>query len=104
MYVKQIEILLKTINSLIRLTVYGTWHRRVDVGEIQRMCSLAEFSKAYSDFYGRSKRELHDMMQWDLRANLQVSLLDIGSCNLHIVHGCFKDGAKASGWELDRFM
>jgi len=31
-------------------------------------------------------------------------LLNVGSCGLHVVHGAFKDGSKASGWDLDRFM
>ena len=29
------------------------------------------------------------------------SLLQLGSCGLHIVHGSFKTGAMASGWNLD---
>ena len=28
--------------------------------------------------------------------------MNIGSCGLHILHGAFKDGAVASGWQLDR--
>ena len=48
--------------------------------------------------------KLYDLMQQDLKVNLNVSLLNIGSCNLHVVHGAFKDGAKASGWDLDHFL
>jgi hypothetical protein len=28
------------------------------------------------------------------------SLLNIGSCSLHIVHGAFKTGAQATGWNI----
>ena len=28
------------------------------------------------------------------------SLIDIGSCSLHIVHGSFKRGAEKTGWNL----
>ena len=31
-------------------------------------------------------------------------LIDIGSCNLHTVHGCFADGVKASGWNLKKLL
>lgn len=48
--------------------------------------------------------KLFELMERDLKFNLQLSILNIGSCNLHIVHGSFRDGANASGWELDRFM
>ena len=29
-------------------------------------------------------------------------VIDIGSCNLHTVHGCLEDGVKASGWDLKK--
>ena len=28
-------------------------------------------------------------------------ILEIGSCNLHVIHGAFQTGVKATGWELD---
>jgi hypothetical protein len=45
-----------------------------------------------------------EMVQNDLKTNLQLSLLDIGSCNLHVVHGAFRDGANASGWDLEQIL
>ena len=32
------------------------------------------------------------------------SLVDIGSCCLHIVHGAFKTGAEKSEWGLKKFL
>lgn len=32
------------------------------------------------------------------------SLLNIGSCGLHVVHNSFKSGIKASGWDLENFL
>ena len=32
------------------------------------------------------------------------SLIDIGSCSLHIVHGSFKLGAEKTGWNLKAFL
>ena len=31
-------------------------------------------------------------------------IIDIGSCNLHTVHGAFQTGAKASGWQLNKVL
>ena len=30
--------------------------------------------------------------------------LQLGSCGLHILHGAFKDGMSASGWDLKSFF
>ena len=46
----------------------------------------------------------HTEFQADLRRDFNISLLNIGSCGLHIVNGAYKDGAKASGWEVDKFL
>ena len=32
------------------------------------------------------------------------SLIDIGSCSLHIVHGSFKLGAEKTGWNLKALL
>jgi len=32
------------------------------------------------------------------------SFIDFGSCNLHIVHGNFRTGAEASGWQIKSFL
>ena len=34
----------------------------------------------------------------DRQENMVHSLVDIGSCSLHIVHGSFKTGAEKTGW------
>jgi hypothetical protein len=31
-------------------------------------------------------------------------MLNIGSCGLHIIHGAFKYGIDASGWNVDEFL
>lgn len=31
-------------------------------------------------------------------------ILDIGSCGLHVIHGAFKTGANASGWNIDQLL
>lgn len=46
----------------------------------------------------------YERMETDLKLNMKLTLLDIGSCNLHVVHGAFRDGSRASGWELDHFL
>ena len=37
-----------------------------------------------------------------LETECSNTLLDIGSCGLHIVHTAFKDGCSASGWEIHK--
>ena len=32
------------------------------------------------------------------------SIINIGSCGLHIVHGAFQTGASKSGWEIDKIL
>ena len=32
------------------------------------------------------------------------SLIDIGSCSLHIIHGAFKTGSEATNWKLDKVL
>ena len=31
-------------------------------------------------------------------------LLDIGTCGLHTIHGAFKTGTEASGWEIKKTL
>lgn len=45
--------------------------------------------------------KLHEMIQGDLKQNLELTLLNIASCNLHIVHGAFRDGLHATGWNVE---
>ena len=35
------------------------------------------------------------------RENELPQILEIGSCGLHVIHGAFQTGVKATGWELD---
>ena len=40
-----------------------------------------------------------------LRQNDELpSLIDIGSCNLHVIHGAFKSGSESSGWNLHKIL
>ena len=43
----------------------------------------------------------YDLLQQDIstEANSRPSLLNLGSCGLHVMHNAFKSGATASGWE-----
>lgn len=40
------------------------------------------------------------LLQNDRDEKEQPKIIDIGSCNLHIIHGAFKVGAETSGWNL----
>ena len=40
----------------------------------------------------------------DRQENLVHSLIGIGSCSLHIVHGSFKTGAEKTGWNLKALL
>jgi len=40
----------------------------------------------------------------ELKHELNIMLLNVGSYGLHVVPGAFKDGLKASGWHDDRLM
>ena len=31
-------------------------------------------------------------------------IMDVGSCGLHVVHGAFNSGVKATGWQLEKIM
>jgi len=48
--------------------------------------------------------KFHDLVDSQLRKDNGTSLLNIGSCGLHIVHGAFKHGVAASGWSVDEFL
>ena len=40
----------------------------------------------------------------DRQKNMVHSLIDVGSCSLHIVHGSFKTGAEKTGWNLKALL
>ena len=45
-----------------------------------------------------------ECLQKERSDNELSGLVDIGSCNLHTVHGCLADGVKASGWNLKKLF
>lgn len=47
--------------------------------------------------------EVFDLLQSDL-VQINKSLLNIMSCGLHTLHNAFRDGYKASGWEVDHTL
>ena len=47
--------------------------------------------------------KMYGDFQASMKTDCSVSFLNIGSCGLHIIHGAFKDGAKATSWEVDIF-
>ena len=36
--------------------------------------------------------------------SLVPQIMEVGSCGLHVVHGAFKAGVKATGWELEKIL
>ena len=46
----------------------------------------------------------HRVIDAQMKRDSNVSLIDIGSCGLHIVPGAFKKATKASTWEVDEFL
>ncbi|XP_070554389.1 uncharacterized protein [Ptychodera flava] len=48
--------------------------------------------------------KFHRLMQNKQTSTTDKSLLNVGSCGLHIVHGAFKDGAAASGWPIQDLL
>ena len=46
--------------------------------------------------------KFYSMLTDELKKEHNSHMLNIGSCSLPIVHGALKDGAVASGWQLDR--
>ncbi|XP_051238135.1 uncharacterized protein LOC127353140 [Dicentrarchus labrax] len=44
--------------------------------------------------------KIFDMLQKEVLGDVNKSLLNIGSCGLHVIHNAFRDGCKASGWDI----
>ena len=44
--------------------------------------------------------KVYNKIVQDRQENMVHSLIDIGSCSLHTVHGSFKTGADKTGWNL----
>jgi len=47
---------------------------------------------------------LYEDMQKQINRDYSVSLINIGSCGLHQVHGAFQNGGKTCGWGLENFL
>ena len=45
-----------------------------------------------------------DKLKLHREKNEVPQLMDIGSCGLHVVHGAFETGVKATGWELGKVL
>ena len=48
--------------------------------------------------------KFYSMLTDEVKKEHNSHILNIGSCGLHILHGAFKDGAVASGLQLDRLF
>src|SRR6267154_4379129 len=48
--------------------------------------------------------KFYDLIQSRLQIDNNKSMLNTGSCGLYIVHGAFKHGVEACGWNIDDFL
>ena len=48
--------------------------------------------------------KFYDLVQHRLQRDNNKSMLNTGSCGLHIVHGAFKHGVEALTWNIDEFL
>ena len=48
--------------------------------------------------------KFHSELAEEMRDDYNCEFLNIGSCGLHVLHGSFKDGLEASGWEIDSYL
>lgn len=48
--------------------------------------------------------KLFNNISQELKQELHQSLLNVGSCGLHVVHGAFKRGAEKSGLSIDKLL
>ena len=44
--------------------------------------------------------KFNEMLQQPMKVDHDMTLLNIGSCGLHVIHGAFKDGCVACEWNL----
>jgi hypothetical protein len=49
---------------------------------------------------------LYELLQEDIKSetNRDCSLLNLGSCGLHIMHNAFKSGFDATKWEIEKLL
>lgn len=45
-----------------------------------------------------------ELTQKEMQKQVDKSLLNIGSCGLHILHNAFRDGCKATGWDIEHTL
>ncbi|KAJ8333481.1 hypothetical protein SKAU_G00414890 [Synaphobranchus kaupii] len=45
-----------------------------------------------------------DLTQKEMQKQVDKSLLNIGSCGLHIVHNAFRDGCKSTNWDIEHTL
>ena len=48
--------------------------------------------------------KFYKQIRTQLQEEYSTSLINIGSCGLHIVHNAFKAGVTASGWIISSFL
>lgn len=44
------------------------------------------------------------LLQKEMQKQVDKSLLNIGSCGLHIMHNAFREGCKATGWDIEHTL
>ena len=48
--------------------------------------------------------KFHCLLQDQIERKHSTTLLDVGSCALHVVHGAYRNSVAASGWELENIF
>ena len=48
--------------------------------------------------------KFYEMVEQELKRDYSCTLLNTGSCGIHIVHGAFKDGCDAAGWTVQKTL
>lgn len=85
------------------------------MGHATAINMVSVFDTATSDLHMQNMLQLsmdgpnvnwkfHDLIDSRLQKDYNKSLLNTGSCGLHIVHGAFKHGVEATGWNTDEFL
>ncbi|KAK5900192.1 hypothetical protein CesoFtcFv8_009591 [Champsocephalus esox] len=48
--------------------------------------------------------KVFELLQKEMQKQADKSLLNIGSCGLHILHNAFRDGCKATSWDIEHIL
>ncbi|KAJ4946065.1 hypothetical protein JOQ06_023740 [Pogonophryne albipinna] len=48
--------------------------------------------------------KVFELLQKEMQKQADKSLLNIGSCGLHVLHNAFRDGCKATGWDIEHIL